>query len=151
MQSRRGQGHLATSRAALRAHSPLVLGQSRCAVWHGLRARRDFTKVELRIAKITAAERVAKSDKLLRLTVDLGEPEPRKILAGIGKSYEPERLIGKQVAVVANLPPRTMMGLQSQGMVLAASDETGGTNRTARKLPIYRGQFREPGMHFAYF
>lgn len=85
----------------------------------------DFTKVELRIAKITAAERVPKSDKLLRLTVDLGEPEPRQILAGIGKSYEPEQLIGKQVAVVANLPPRTMMGLQSQGMVLAASDETG--------------------------
>lgn len=85
----------------------------------------DLSKVELRIAKVLTAERVPKSDKLLRLTVELGEASPRQILAGIGKTYTPEQLIGKHLAVVANLPPRTMMGFESQGMVLAASDDQG--------------------------
>ena len=63
-----------------------------------------------------------KSDKLLRLEVDLGPLGVRQILAGIGKHYAPEELVGKRIAVLANLPPRKMMGLESQGMVLAAGD-----------------------------
>ena len=81
----------------------------------------DFTKVELRAGEIRTAERVPKADKLLRMTIDLGEAEPRQILAGIAQYYEPEKLIGRKVIVVANLAPRRLRGFESQGMVLAAS------------------------------
>jgi methionyl-tRNA synthetase len=81
----------------------------------------DFTKVELRAGEIRTAERVPKADKLLRMTIDLGEAEPRQILAGIAQYYEPEKLIGRKVIVVANLAPRKLRGFESQGMVLAAS------------------------------
>ena len=81
----------------------------------------DFTKVELRAGEIKTAERVPKADKLLRMTIDLGEPEPRQILAGIAQYYDPEKLIGRKVIVVANLAPRKLRGFESQGMVLAAS------------------------------
>lgn len=81
----------------------------------------DFTKVELRAGEIKTAERVPKADKLLRMTIDLGETEPRQILAGIAQYYEPEKLIGRKVIVVANLAPRKLRGFESQGMVLAAS------------------------------
>ena len=67
-----------------------------------------------------AAERVAKSDKLLKLTVDVGEPETRTIAAGIAEAYLPEALVGRRVVVVANLAPRTIRGVLSQGMLLAA-------------------------------
>jgi methionyl-tRNA synthetase len=85
----------------------------------------DFAKVELRVAEILTAERVPKSDKLLKLSVNAGDPEPRQILAGIGLNYAPDVLVGQRVVIVANLKPRKLMGLESQGMVLAASDETG--------------------------
>ena len=85
----------------------------------------DFMKVELKTAKILAAERLPKSKKLLKLTVDAGEAEPRTILAGIAESYEPEAVIGRSIVIVANLAPRPMMGLVSQGMVLAASTDGG--------------------------
>ncbi|MCI0524898.1 MAG: methionine--tRNA ligase [Acidobacteria bacterium] len=81
----------------------------------------DFAKVELRVGQILTAERIPKADKLLRFTIDLGEAEPRQILAGIAQYYEPEKLIGRKVIVVANLAPRKMRGLESQGMILAAS------------------------------
>lgn len=81
-----------------------------------------FGQVDLRVGEIKLAERVPKSDKLLRLEVDLGPLGTRQILAGIGKHYAPEVLVGKRIAVLANLPPRKMMGLMSQGMVLAAGD-----------------------------
>jgi methionyl-tRNA synthetase len=81
----------------------------------------DFAKVELRVGEIKTAERVPKSDKLLRFTIDLGETQPRQILAGIAQYYEPEKLIGRKVIVVANLAPRKLRGLESQGMILAAS------------------------------
>jgi methionyl-tRNA synthetase len=80
----------------------------------------DLAKIELRLGLVKTAERVPKSDKLLRLEVDLGEPEARQILAGIGKVYDPEELVGRRIVVVANLAPRKMMGLLSHGMVLAA-------------------------------
>ncbi len=80
----------------------------------------DFVKVELRVAQILVAERVPKADKLLRLEVDLGY-EQRQILAGIAQYYAPEALIGRKVVIVANLAPRKMRGLESNGMLLAAS------------------------------
>ena len=80
----------------------------------------DFAKVDLRVAQVLVAERVPKSDKLLRLEVDLGY-EKRQILAGIAQYYEPEKLIGRKVVIVANLAPRKMRGLESNGMVVAAS------------------------------
>lgn len=81
----------------------------------------DFIKVELRAATILEAERVPKADKLLRLKVDLGEAEPRQILAGIAQHYAPEEIIGRKIIVVANLAPRKLRGLESNGMLLAAS------------------------------
>jgi len=85
----------------------------------------DFAKVELKTAKVLEAERMPKSQRLLKLKVDAGEAEPRTILAGIAESYEPEALVGKSIVIVANLAPRKMMGLESNGMVLAASPDGG--------------------------
>ena len=84
----------------------------------------DVVKVDLRVAQILVAERVPKADKLLRLEVDLGY-EKRQILAGIAQYYEPEKLIGRKIVIVANLAPRKMRGLESNGMLLAASLEGG--------------------------
>jgi methionyl-tRNA synthetase len=81
----------------------------------------DFIKVELRVGEILEAERVPKSDKLLKFLVDVGEEQPRQILAGIAEHYEPEKLVGKKIVVVANLKPRKLRGFESQGMVCAAS------------------------------
>lgn len=80
----------------------------------------DFVKVDLRVARVLVAERIPKADKLLRLEVDLGY-EKRQILAGIAQFYEPEKLIGRKVVIVANLAPRKLRGLESQGMIVAAS------------------------------
>ncbi|HEX8653144.1 MAG TPA: methionine--tRNA ligase [Pyrinomonadaceae bacterium] len=81
----------------------------------------DFARVDLRVGEILTAERIPKSDKLLRFTIDLGEAEPRQVLAGIAEYYEPEKMIGRKVVVVANLKPRKLRGFESQGMILAAS------------------------------
>ena len=81
----------------------------------------DFAKVDLRVGEVLTAERVPKSDKLLRFTIDLGEAEPRQILAGIAEYYEPEKMIGRKVVIVSNLKPRKLRGFESQGMILAAS------------------------------
>ena len=83
-----------------------------------------FQQVQLRTAVILEAERVPKSKKLVKLQVDLGT-EKRQVLAGIAEHYEPEALIGKTVVVVANLQPAKLMGLESQGMILAASNDKG--------------------------
>ena len=80
----------------------------------------DFMKVDLRVAHVKHAEKVKGADKLLRLEVDLGN-EVRQIVAGIAKAYEPEKLIGRRVVIVANLAPRKLRGLESNGMILAAS------------------------------
>jgi methionyl-tRNA synthetase len=85
----------------------------------------DFVKVQLKVAKVLTAERVPKSEKLIKLQVDLGS-EQRQIVAGIGKKYEPEQLLGKKIVIVANLKPAKLMGIESQGMVLAAGDKDVG-------------------------
>lgn len=87
----------------------------------GLIGIEDFIKVELRVGEIVQAERVEGSDKLLKFRIDLGEAEPRQILAGIAGHYDPEKVIGMKVVVVSNLKPRKMFGFESQGMVCAAS------------------------------
>ncbi len=84
----------------------------------------DFARVELRVAKILVAERIPKADKLLRLEVDLGY-EKRQILSGIAQWYTPEELIGRRIVVITNLAPRKMRGLESHGMLLAASETEG--------------------------
>lgn len=81
----------------------------------------DFAKVDLRVGEVKTAERIPKADKLLLMTVDIGEEKPRQLLAGIAQYYEPETLIGRKIVVVANLKPRKMRGYESQGMLLAAS------------------------------
>ena len=85
----------------------------------------DFIKVEMRVGRVKTAERVPKTDRLLHLTVDIGEAEPRSIVAGIAAAYEPESLIGRKVAIVANLKPRKMRGIESNGMIVAATLEGG--------------------------
>jgi methionyl-tRNA synthetase len=80
----------------------------------------DFAKVEMRVGQIQTAERIAGADKLLKLTVDIGT-EVRQICAGIAQFYEPEKLIGRKVAVVTNLAPRKLRGVESNGMIVAAS------------------------------
>ncbi len=85
----------------------------------------DFVKVDLRVGEVKFAERVKGADKLLHLKVDIGEPEPRTIVAGIALVYEPEKLIGRKVVIVANLAPRKLRGIESRGMIVAASLEGG--------------------------
>ena len=82
----------------------------------------DVLKLDLRVGTITTAEPHPNADRLLRLQVDLGDHQ-RQICAGIKQFYEPENLVGKQIVVVANLPPRKMRGLESQGMLLAACSD----------------------------
>ena len=86
----------------------------------------DFAKVEFRVAQIVVAERIPKADKLLRLEVDLGEFGKRQILSGIAEWYAPEDLIGRRIVVITNLAPRKMRGLESHGMLLAASHGENG-------------------------
>jgi methionyl-tRNA synthetase len=104
--------------AALAAEQPSALPQGSPSAQHI--TIDDFVKVDLRVAQILVAERVPKAEKLLRLEVDLGY-EKRQILAGIAQYYEPEKLVGRKIVIVANLAPRKMRGLESNGMLLAAS------------------------------
>ncbi|MEK7076771.1 MAG: methionine--tRNA ligase [Patescibacteria group bacterium] len=85
----------------------------------------ELKKIELCVGKVIAAERIEGSEKLLKLSVDLGARGTRQIIAGIGRAYAPEALVGREIAVAAGLEPRTIMGHESQGMLLAASGEGG--------------------------
>ncbi len=85
----------------------------------------QFFETELRVANVLEAEAIPKSNKLLKLTVDAGEEAPRTVVAGVAKQYQPEELVGKQVVIVFNLKPAKLMGVESNGMVLAASEGDG--------------------------
>jgi methionyl-tRNA synthetase len=85
----------------------------------------DFTKIDLRVGQVISAEPVKGADKLLHLKVDIGEPEPRTIVAGIAQAYKRDELVGRRVVIVANLEPRKLRGITSQGMIVAASLEGG--------------------------
>lgn len=86
----------------------------------------DFVKIDLRVGTVLTAEKVEKADKLLRLTVDIGV-EVRQVVAGIAKAYDPATLVGRKVVIVANLAPRKLRGIESQGMIVAASLGDHGT------------------------
>jgi methionyl-tRNA synthetase len=83
----------------------------------------DFMKIKLKVGKVLQAERVKGSKKLIKLIVDIGEE--RQIVAGIGEQYSPEELIGRSIVVLSNLKPAKLMGVESQGMLLAATGEDG--------------------------
>src|SRR5208337_237192 len=85
----------------------------------------DFVKVDLRVGQVVSAERVKGADKLLHMKVDIGEERPRTIVAGIAESYQPEQMVGRKVVIVANLQPRKLRGIESNGMIVAASLEGG--------------------------
>lgn len=84
----------------------------------------DFSKIDLRVGTIITAEKVEKADKLLKLEVDLGN-EKRTVVSGIAEHFKPEEITGRQVVLVANLAPRKMRGIESQGMILMAEDKAG--------------------------
>lgn len=130
-ESSAGSGQHATEADAVRGSSPTV---KEVASQHateadavqnksgdGLIEITDFARIDLRVGEVRSAERIPKVDKLLLLTVDIGEEKPRQILAGIAQYYEPEQLVGRKIVVVANLKPRKLRGYESQGMLLAAS------------------------------
>ena len=85
----------------------------------------DFAKIDLRVGQVVSAERVKGADKLLQLKVDIGEAEPRTLMAGIAEAYAPEQILGRKVVIVANLQPRKLRGVESNGMIVAASVEGG--------------------------
>ena len=89
---------------------------------NGLISIEDFAKLDLRVAKVLEAEKVEGADKLLKLKVEMGS-EIRQVVSGIAKQYSPEEIIGKYVIMVANLKPVKLKGIESQGMILAASDD----------------------------
>jgi len=99
----------------------------------------DFIKVDIRLGVVEAAEVVPKSDKLLKLTVNLGEVGTRQILAGIGQTFKPEDLVGKQYAFVINLAPRKMMGLESHGMILATGPSMDKLSLITTDSPVAPG------------
>ncbi len=101
----------------------LVSGRTQPEAKTGFISIEDFSKIDLRVGEVKFAERVKGADKLLHLRIDIGEHEPRTIVAGIALAYQPEQLIGRKVVIVANLQPRKMRGLTSQGMIVAASLE----------------------------
>jgi methionyl-tRNA synthetase len=98
----------------------------------------DFAKLELKAATVTACEKIAKADKLLKLEVDLGT-EKRTIVSGIAQHYTPEEMVGKQVIVVTNLAPRKMKGIESQGMILTAEDSNGKLQLLKPENPVTPG------------
>ena len=112
--------------------APVVAGDGAACGGRGCRPQRrthrlsidDFMKVELRVAKVLEAEAVPKSKKLIKLRVDVGT-EQRTIVAGIAEAYQPDQLVGRTIVIVANLKPAKLMGIESNGMVLAASVEGG--------------------------
>lgn len=112
-----------SNESATRSAPPLGKGAKGGTASDNLISIEDFARVQLKTGRVLHAERVKKSDKLLRLQVDTGEQ--RQIVAGIGKVYAPEELVGKSVVVVTNLKPARLMGVESQGMLLAATDRNG--------------------------
>ncbi len=85
----------------------------------------DFKKIELKVGTVTLAEEVVGSDKLIRLEINLGEEKPRQVLTGLKAWYTPADFMGKQVVIISNLQPRMMMGVESQGMLLAVDGSDG--------------------------
>ena len=107
----------ATASAAAPAPAPAATGGDRITI-------DDFMKVDLRVAKVLTAEKVPNSRKLVKMTIDVGS-EQRTLVAGIAEAYEPEQLVGRAIVIVFNLKPAKLMGIESNGMVLAGSIDGG--------------------------
>lgn len=107
----------------------------------------DFSKIQIKMGKVLSAERIEGSDKLLKLSIDVGEPTPRTICSGVAQYYQPEEVIGKMVPVIVNLAPRKMRGIESNGMVLFAIDETAvaveGAESKPGHVPVMLNPFKE--------
>jgi methionyl-tRNA synthetase len=114
-----------TARQAALLGKPAPAPQAQADVSAETIAIDDFAKVDLRVGQVVSAERVKGADKLLAMKVDIGEAEPRSIVAGIALAYQPEALVGRKVVIVANLQPRKLRGIESKGMIVAASLEGG--------------------------
>ncbi|MBK6944064.1 MAG: methionine--tRNA ligase [Flavobacteriales bacterium] len=99
----------------------------------------DFTKLDLRAGTIIAAEKIPKADKLLKLSIEVGEPTPRTIVSGIAEHFDPEAIVGSQVLVLCNLDPRKMRGVESQGMVLMGEDAQGKLVFVQPRSPVPNG------------
>ena len=96
----------------------------------------DFAKLDIRMGTVLAAELVPETDKLIKCTIDFGEMGQRTIVSGIAQWKKPEELVGKQLPYIVNLAPRMLRGVESQGMLLAASDESGvALLQTERQVP----------------
>ena len=123
--SRRSRPDRSTARQPARSRVPRRGGRAAAAPPADNRITiDDFLKVDLRVAKVLAAEKVPNSRKLMKLSIDVGT-EQRTLVAGIAEAYEPEQLVGRTVVIVFNLKPAKLMGIESNGMVLAASPEGG--------------------------
>lgn len=97
----------------------------------------DFLKLNLAVATIVSAEPIENADKLLKLTLNVGEESPRQLVAGIAKSYAPQDLVGQQIIIIKNLEPKTIKGVTSQGMLLAADTADGPVILTPQKpVPV---------------
>jgi methionyl-tRNA synthetase len=114
----------AAAQEPAKIQTPTAAGGPAAAAEGGKITIDDFAKIELRVGVVKVAERVPKADKLLRLEIDIGT-EVRQVLAGIAEAYAPEALVGRKVVIVANLAPRKLRGLESNGMIVAASLEGG--------------------------
>jgi methionyl-tRNA synthetase len=123
-EQQRGTAAVAEVKPAAPAETAPAAPKAVAAVSDGKISIDDFAKVELRVGQVKVAEKVKGADKLLRLEVDLGT-EVRQVVAGIAESYAPESLLGRKVVIVANLAPRKLRGLESNGMIVAASPEGG--------------------------
>ncbi len=128
--------------AAVPAAAPAAAAAAAAAgAARGAHHHRRFAKVEMRVGQVKSAERVAGADKLLKVMVDIGD-EVRQIVAGIATAYEPEQLVGRKVVVVVNLQPRKLRGVESNGMIVAAS--IAGWKPGARRIPRRRAGGRAP-------
>ena len=103
----------------------------------------DFKQIELKVAKIQKVEDIAGKDKLYRLEIAIGEEKPRTLVAGLKPFYSKEQLLGKQIVVVANLDPRPLAGIVSQGMLLATQNEKGAYSLVTVEEPVKPGSMVE--------
>ena len=124
MEETKNPGAAAVPPSSAQPPAPSTAAAASAAATDGKISMDDFMKVELRTAKVLAAEKVPNSRKLMKLSIDVGT-EQRTLVAGIAEAYEPEQLVGKTVGIVFNLKPAKLMGIESNGMVLCASVEGG--------------------------
>ena len=97
----------------------------------------QFSQMDMRVGKVISAEKVENTDKLLKVMIDLGEEIPRQLVAGIAQQYTPEQLVGRDMVVLTNLEPRTIRGVESRGMILAATVEGAPVILTTEKpVPV---------------